>query len=150
MNPQIERALAEQCVSRDWLRNNGHDTDESILARLGASDWVMEGVNKYSHGVWQRYASPVWMDIRQGDTLQRESARAEKDDRHICPLQLQVIERCIELWTNENDLILDPFAGIGSTAYVAMKMKRRSMSFELKRSYFDQICANLRGLEKEG
>lgn len=93
--------------------------------------------------VWQKYASPVWMDIRQSDTLQRKSARAEKDERHICPLQLEVIQRCIELWTNPNDIVLDPFAGIGSSPYVAVTLGRRGIGFELKESYYEQAKANL-------
>ena len=83
------------------------------------------------------------MDIRQSDTLQRTSARAEKDERHICPLQLNVIQRCIELWTNPNDIVFDPFGGIGSTAYVALKMGRRAISSELKESYFEQMKNNV-------
>ena len=93
--------------------------------------------------VWQNYASPVWMDIRQSDTLQKKSARAEKDERHICPLQLEVIQRCIELWTNKGDIVLDPFAGIGSSPYVAVTLGRRGIGFELKQSYYEQAVANL-------
>ncbi len=93
--------------------------------------------------VWQRYASPVWMDIRQSNTLQRISARDEKDEKHICPLQLDVIERCIDLWTNQNDIVLDPFAGIGSVPYQAVLMGRRGIGIELKDSYFEQGRANL-------
>lgn len=93
--------------------------------------------------VWQQYASPVWMDIRQSDTLQRTSARTEKDEKHICPLQLEVIQRCIELWTNPNDIVFDPFAGIGSTPYVAVRMGRRGLGCELKESYYEQAKANL-------
>ena len=93
--------------------------------------------------VWQNYASPVWMDIRQSDTLQKKSARAEKDERHICPLQLEVIQRCIELWTNKGDIVLDPFAGIGSSPYVAVTLGRRGIGFELKESYYKQAVANL-------
>ena len=93
--------------------------------------------------VWQNYASPVWMDIRQSDTLQKKSARTEKDERHICPLQLEVIQRCIELWTNPNDIVLDPFAGIGSSPYVAVTLGRRGVGFELKESYYQQAVANL-------
>ena len=93
--------------------------------------------------VWQNYASPVWMDIRQSDTLQKKSARAEKDERHICPLQLEVIQRCIELWTNKGDIVLDPFAGIGSSPYVAVTLGRRGIGFELKESYYNQAVANL-------
>ena len=99
--------------------------------------------NKFSHEVWQRYASPVWMDINPSDTLQRESAREEKDERHICPLQLQVIERGIELWTNPGDVVLSPFMGIGSEGYVALQQGRQFVGVELKRSYWDQAWKNL-------
>lgn len=99
--------------------------------------------NKYSHEVWQRYASPVWMDINPSNTLQRESAREEQDERHICPLQLQVIERAIELWTNPGDTVLSPFMGIGSEGYVALQQRRRFIGVELKRSYWEQAWKNL-------
>jgi DNA modification methylase len=103
----------------------------------------------YSHHVWRRYASPVWMDINQSETLQKESAREERDERHICPLQLQVIERGIELWTNPNDIVFTPFAGIGSEVYSAVKMDRRGIGIELKESYWKVAVANLEKLEKE-
>ena len=106
------------------------------------------GTNKYSHEVWQRYASPVWFDIDPGDTLQRESAREEKDERHICPLQLTVIRRGIELWTNTGDLVLSPFAGIGSEGYVAVQEGRQFIGVELKKSYWDQMWKNLTEAEK--
>ena len=93
--------------------------------------------------VWQNYASPVWMDIRQSDTLQKKSAREDKDERHICPLQLEVIQRCVELWTNPGDIVLDPFAGIGSVPYVAVTMGRRGIGIELKDSYYKQAKNNL-------
>jgi len=96
----------------------------------------------YSHQVWRRYASPVWMDIRQSNTLNRAAARDDKDERHICPLQLDVIERCIELWTNPGDIVLDPFAGIGSVPYVALQRGRRALGFELKDSYYKQAVIN--------
>jgi len=95
----------------------------------------------YSHQVWRRYASPVWMDIRQSNTLQYRSAREEKDERHICPLQLDVIARGIELWSNPGDIVFSPFAGIGSEGYQAIKMGRRFVGVELKESYF-KIAAN--------
>ncbi len=103
---------------------------------------------RFSIEVWQRYASPVWMDINPSDTLQRESAREDKDERHICPLQLQVIERGIEIWTNPGDLVCDPFGGIGSTGVVALRTGRRAFLCELKASYFKQMVANLRQSEK--
>lgn len=97
----------------------------------------------YSHQVWRRYASPVWMDIRQSNTLQYRSARDEKDERHICPLQLDVIARGIELWSNPGDIAFDPFGGIMSTGYQAIKMGRRFVGIELKGSYFKTGVANV-------
>ena len=102
----------------------------------------------YSHHVWRKYASPVWMDINQTNTLQKESAREDKDERHICPLQLDVIERALTLWTNEGDIVLSPFAGIGSEGYVALQMKRRFVGIELKQSYYEQAKRNLAEAEK--
>lgn len=99
--------------------------------------------NWYSIEVWQRYASPVWMDINPSNTLQYMSARQEKDERHICPLQLDVIDRAIDLWTNPNDIVLSPFMGIGSEGYQSLKMDRRFLGVELKDSYFQQAAANL-------
>jgi hypothetical protein len=95
---------------------------------------------------WQRYASPVWMDINQSDTLQHRSAREEKDERHICPLQLDVIKRAILLWTNPGDIVLTPFLGIGSEAYVALELKRRAIGIELKESYYEQAVKNCRSV----
>lgn len=103
----------------------------------------------YSHHVWRRYASPVWMDIDQTRTLQRNSAREDKDERHICPLQLDVIERGIELWTNPDDIILSPFMGIGSEGYISRKMGRRFVGIELKESYYKQAFENLKAVEVE-
>ena len=103
----------------------------------------------YSHHVWRRYASPVWMDINQSNTLQKESARENKDERHICPLQLDVIERGLELWTNPNDTVLSPFAGIGSEIYSAVKMGRRGVGIELKESYYECAVNNLKALDVE-
>lgn len=93
--------------------------------------------------LWQRYASPVWMDINQSDTLQYRSARENEDERHICPLQLEVIRRCIRLWSNPGDVVLSPFAGIGSEGYVAIEEGRRFVGAELKRSYYEQARRNL-------
>ena len=129
---------------------------DSSMCRQGIPDYIVtvrkpgENPERITHtndsfpvNVWQNYASPVWMDIRQSDTLQRKSARAEQDEKHICPLQLQVIQRCIELWTNPNDIVFDPFGGIGSTPYVALLMGRRAIASELKDSYFEQMKANV-------
>ncbi len=100
--------------------------------------------NKYSHQVWQRYASPVWFDINPSDTLQKDSARDDDDSRHICPLQLTVIRRGIELWSNPGDVVFSPFAGIGSEGYVALQEGRRFVGAELKDTYYRQACANLK------
>jgi hypothetical protein len=99
-------------------------------------------------GVWQNYASPVWLDINPSNTLQRKSARAEKDERHICPLQLDVIERCLQLWTNPGDVVLSPFAGIGSEGTESLRLGRKFIGIELKQSYFDQAVLNLRAAEE--
>lgn len=98
---------------------------------------------------WQRYASPVWMDINPSDTLQFRSARQAEDERHICPLQLQVIERAVELWTNPGDVVLSPFAGIGSEGFVAVRAGRRFVGVELKQSYYEQACLNLAAAERQ-
>ena len=129
---------------------------DSAMNRQGIPDYIVtmrkpgDNPEKISHthetfpvDVWQNYASPVWMDIRQSDTLQKKSAREDKDERHICPLQLEVIQRCIELWTNPGDIVLDPFAGIGSVPYVAVTMGRRGIGIELKDSYYKQAKNNL-------
>lgn len=96
-----------------------------------------------SVNIWQRYASPVWMDINPSDTLQYASAREHNDERHICPLQLQVIDRALQLWTNPGDLVFSPFSGIASEGFEALRMGRRFLGFELKKSYFEAGCRNL-------
>jgi len=129
---------------------------DSAMSRQGIPDYIVTmrkpGVNpeRITHDqesfpvdVWQNYASPVWMDIRQSDTLQKKSARADKDERHICPLQLEIIQRCIELWTNPGDIVFDPFGGIGSVPFTAVKMGRRGIGIELKDTYFAQMEANM-------
>lgn len=128
---------------------------DSSMSRQGIPDFIVtmrkpgENPERVTHtdksfpvNVWQKYASPVWMDIKQSDTLQRKSARDDKDERHICPLQLEVIKRCIELWTNPGDIVLDPFAGIGSTPYTALRMDRRALGIELKDTYYEQAVNN--------
>lgn len=128
---------------------------DSSMSRQGIPDYVItmrkpgENPEPIEHtnesfpvDLWQKYASPIWMDIRQSDTLQKKSARAEEDERHICPLQLEVIKRCICLWTNPGDIVLDPFAGIASTNYMALRLDRRTIGVELKESYYQQAVLN--------
>lgn len=107
------------------------------------------GDNWYSVAVWQRYAEPVWMDINQSDVLSRTNAREEEDERHISPLQLTVIRRCIDLWSNAGDVVYSPFAGIGSELYCAVEMGRKAVGAELKASYYKQAVANLVFAEAE-
>ena len=102
------------------------------------------GEERFSIAVWQRYAEPVWLDIAQGDVLSREAAREHKDERHISPLQLTVIRRGIDLWSNPGDVVFSPFAGIGSELYVALQMGRRALGAELKSSYYRQAAENCR------
>lgn len=96
--------------------------------------------------IWQRYAESVWMDISQSDVLSYRMARAEEDERHISPLQLTPIRRCVQLWTLPGEVVFSPFAGIGSELYVAVEMGRKALGAELKDSYFSQAVANLRSL----
>jgi DNA modification methylase len=135
---------------------------DSAMSRQGIPDYLVTmrkpGVNpqpvKKTHEsfpveLWQRYASPVWMDINPSDTLTKEAARDDEDERHICPLQLEVIERAVRLWTNPDDLVLSPFMGIGSEGHEALKQGRRFIGIELKRSYWEQAVSNLRYVEDQ-
>lgn len=134
---------------------------DSTISRQGIPDYLVTmrkpGANPepvthtnetFPVQLWQKYASPVWMDINPSDTLQKESAREEKDERHICPLQLQVIQRGIDLWSNPGDLVLSPFGGIASEGFMAVKMGRRFVGAELKESYWVQGCRNLKSAEQ--
>jgi DNA modification methylase len=128
---------------------------DSAMCRQGIPDYLVTmrkpGMNPepvaHTHesfpvAVWQRYASPVWDDINPSDTLQRTSAREERDEKHICPLQLTVIRRAVQLWTNPDDIVLSPFGGIGSEPYVALENGRRAVACELKESYYKQMVLN--------
>lgn len=108
-----------------------------------------EQTGNLSIDVWQRYASPVWMDINQSNTLNVRAARAEDDTRHICPLQLDVIHRCLQLWSKSGDVVLSPFAGIGSEGYESLKLGRKFIGVELKDTYFEQAKKNLVSIEKQ-
>lgn len=144
---------------------------DSCMSRQGIPDYLVtmrkpgENAEPVTHTNesfpverWQRYASPVWVvadgvddegfaicrqDINPSETLQHKSAREEADERHVCPLQLEVIRRGIRLWTNPGDVVLSPFSGIGSEGYVALQEGRRFVGAELKPSYFRQLTANL-------
>lgn len=119
---------------------HGTDTVRGEVGHIASS---------YSVQVWQRYAEPVWLDINQSDVLSRMAAREEADERHISPLQLTVIRRCVDLWSNPGDVVFSPFAGIGSAGYVAIETGRRFLGTELKPSYFRQAVANLTAAERQ-
>lgn len=119
------------------------DAFAGLHAPLPSGDPVRDSIN-----IWQRYASPVWMDINPSDTLQFRHARDDEDERHICPLQLDVIRRGIQLWSNPGDLVLSPFMGIGSEGYVAVEMGRRFVGVELKPSYYAVAVQHLRDADR--
>ena len=128
---------------------------DSTMSRVGIPDYVMifrkdgERSNPVTNtdlpvDLWQKYASPVWMDIDYGNTLQGyRNGRNENDEKHICPLQLDTIERLIHLYSNKGDTVFTPFMGIGSEVYQAVKMQRKGIGFELKESYYDLASKNL-------
>ncbi|CAM5998802.1 unnamed protein product [Sphagnum balticum] len=124
---------------------------EALISQTGIRTTKnIPGDDWYSVAVWQRYAECVWMDINQSDVLTHKTARGEKDERHISPLQLTPIRRCIQLWTNPGDTVFSPFAGIGSELYVALELGRKAVGAELKKSYYDQAVKNIESLNKEG
>lgn len=105
--------------------------------------------NDFPLDQWQEWASPVWMSVDQSNVLNVKLAREAKDERHLCPLQLDVIERAIVMWSNPGDTIFSPFMGIGSEGYQALKLRRRFVGVELKESYWRQACANLEGVDAQ-
>lgn len=129
------------------VSREAYNADVEKLAREGREAWPYE--RWVSIMTWQRYASPVWTDIRQSRTLQYRSARDEGDENHISPLQLDVIERCIDLWSNPGESVFTPFMGIGSEVYVARQMGRKGIGCELKESYWTQAVKNMENLDRE-
>ena len=141
---------------------NKQKNKDSCMSRQGIPDYLVtmrnpgDNETPVSHtndefpiSVWQKYASPVWMDVNPSRTLQYQSARENEDERHICPLQLDVIERGIDLWSAPGDTVFSPFAGIGSEGYVAVKKGRRFIGIELKPSYWNVARQNLARAEDE-
>ncbi len=133
---------------------------DSTKSRTGMADYLLvfrapgenvepvgQDARKFPVEQWQQWASPVWMDIRQTDTLNVQQARENKDEKHICPLQLGLIERATLLWSNPGDVVLSPFMGIGSEGFVALKQRRRFVGVELKDSYFRVAAKNLAAAE---
>lgn len=99
--------------------------------------------NRYSHWIWRNYASCMWDDIRIGRVLPYKAARDKDDEKHVHPLQLDVIERCVQLFSNPNENVLTPFMGVGSEVYMPVMLGRRGIGFELKQSYFNQAVKNV-------
>jgi DNA modification methylase len=130
--------------------------ENASMSRMGVPDYLItmrapgEVEDRVKHDAadypvdhWQKVASPIWMDINPSDTLQYRSAREHDDERHIAPLQLEVIRRGVQLWTNPGDVVLSPFMGIGSEGYVSLELGRKFIGVELKKSYYDQAVGNL-------
>lgn len=142
----------DSCMSRqgiaDYLvtmRKPGENTKPVAgeFEYFAGDHTTFQNTGNMSIDVWQRYASPVWMDINPSNTLQKESAREHDDERHICPLQLDVIERGLQLWSMPGDLVYSPFMGIGSEGFMSLKLGRRFVGAELKESYHKQAALNL-------
>lgn len=132
---------------------------DAAMSRVGIPDYLMvfrkEGVHEHpvhcdiSVDTWQKYASPVWMDIDYSNTLNGVKGRDKNDEKHICPLQLDTIERAITLWSNKDDIVFTPFLGIGSEVYQAIKLGRLGLGFELKESYFNEAIKNCKQAESD-
>jgi DNA modification methylase len=136
---------------------------DAAMSRVGIPDYLMvfrkEGEHQHpvtcdiNVDTWQQWASPVWMDINYSNTLNKMDARGEKDEKHICPLQLDTIHRAIQLWSNRGDVVFTPFMGIGSEVYQAILDERKGIGFELKESYYNEAVKNVKTAEaksKEG
>ena len=132
---------------------------DAAMSRVGIPDYLMvfRKGGEHEHPVhcpidvdtWQKYASPVWMDIDYGNTLNAASGREDNDEKHVCPLQLDTIKRAITLWSNEGDTVLTPFMGIGSEVYQAVLCNRKGIGFELKESYFNESIKNVKAAISE-
>lgn len=123
-------------IFKKW---EGDEADWEPITNLNKSNFPLE--------TWQKWASPVWMDIKRTDVLNAGEGTAQGDEKHICPLQLSVIERLVHLWSNEGEIVFTPFLGIGSEIYVAVKNNRRGIGCELKDSYFATAVANIKKAE---
>jgi len=141
-------ALMFQTLHRDSANTRPAMADYVLLFRAPGENAVPVR-SDVDNDTWIQWARPVWYSIRETDTLNYRSAREDADERHIAPLQLSLIERCVRLWSNRGELVLSPFAGIGSEGYVALQQGRRFVGIELKASYWRQAVENLRGLERQ-
>jgi len=126
----------------------GSDGPDAALMRK-YRDWDEPKTNKLSHFIWQRYASSVWGDIRINNVLQYKSARDSEEEKHVCPLQLDVIYRCLDLWSNPGEVLLTPFMGVGSEVYASLRMGRKGVGVELKDTYFRQAAKNISQVDQD-
>ena len=134
------------------FRNAGENTipvthPEGLESYAGSDEMPRADGIKRSHNIWRAYASPVWMDIRQTNTLNAKTAREADDEKHLCPLQLDVIERALTLWSNPSEVVFTPFMGVGSEVYGAVLNGRKGMGAELKTAYYNQAVRNLAEVE---
>ena len=125
-------------IFKKW---EGDEADWEPIQNLNRDNFPLE--------TWQRWASPVWMDIKRTDVLNGAEGTAQGDEKHICPLQLEVIKRLVHLWSNEGEVVFTPFLGIGSEVYVAVQNNRRGIGCELKDSYFETAVKNIKRAEQE-
>jgi len=148
-----KQIVKDSCMSRqgipDYLvtmRKPGENPERVAgeLTYFSGEKETFKQTGRLSIDIWQRYASPIWTDINPSNTLQHRSARDHNDERHICPLQLDVIERGLQLWSNPGDTVLSPFMGIGSEGYMSIKCERKFCGIELKESYYNQAVKNLK------
>jgi DNA modification methylase len=126
---------------RSWLRPAF--ADYILIFRKPGENAVPIIDDEVSNDEWIEWARPIWYGIRESATLNAAEAREERDERHIAALQLETVRRCVKLWSNPGELVLDPFTGIGTTGYVALQNGRRFVGCELKRSYFEAACRNI-------
>ena len=154
-----KQIVKDSCMSRQGLPDyvctfrkpgdNPHTVSGELDYFCGDKS-TFKSNGRLSIDIWQKYASPVWMDIDQSNVMKNWTAgRETQDERHICPLQLDVIERCLQLWSNEGDVVLSPFMGIGSEGYKAVEMGRKFVGVELKPSYYKQAVENLTAIESQ-
>lgn len=135
---------------------------DSSMSRVGLPDYLLifrkpgdnlepiaQNPQEFPVDMWQQWASPVWMDINQTNVLNVRAARDDKDEKHVCPLQLDLIERAVRLWSNPGDIILSPFMGIGSEGWASIKAGRKYVGVELKEAYYKQAVKNLRQAENK-
>jgi len=121
----------------------GEEPISEILANEFKNYTGDQKKNFLSHQIWRRYASPVWSDIRTGRLLPYREARESEEEKHVCPLQLDIIDRCLVLWSNPGDIVLSPFMCVGSEIYEALSLGRKAIGVELKTTYYNQALKNI-------